>query len=140
MASLVYNSTVDDLAKGKFAFGLDTIKVMLVGAGYTPNKDTHTKRSDVTGEVSGAGYTAGGATVTTSVALNTTLDRTDVALGGTVWPSSTITAKGGVYYKSRGGAANLDELICYIDFGGDVISMQGAFTLAASQIQINNPS
>lgn len=62
MASLIYNSAIDDMAKGAIDFDTDTFKVLLVTSSYSPNKDTHTKRSDVTNEVSGTGYTAGGAT------------------------------------------------------------------------------
>jgi len=63
MASLIYNSFFDDVYKGNIVPNTDTFKMMLVTATYSPNKDTHTKRSDVTNEVSGTGYTSGGQTV-----------------------------------------------------------------------------
>mgnify|MGYP000402675218 CR=1 FL=1 len=63
MASLIYNSAVRDEAVGNIDFDTDTFYGMLVTSTYTPNKDTHTKRSDVTNEVTGTGYTAGGMAV-----------------------------------------------------------------------------
>ena len=62
MASLIYNSAIDEMARGDIDFDTDTFKAMLVTSSYTPNKDTHDFRDDVTNEVSGTGYTAGGAT------------------------------------------------------------------------------
>ena len=41
----------------------DTVKCMLTTNAYTPDPDTHDFINDVTNEVTGAGYTAGGATV-----------------------------------------------------------------------------
>lgn len=38
----------------------DDMKIMLTTASYTPNIDTHEFKSDVTNEVVGTGYTAGG--------------------------------------------------------------------------------
>jgi len=138
MASLIYNSALDDIARGNIDVLADTIKVMLVGSGYTENKDTHTKRSDVTSEVAGAGYTAGGATVTPTITKDNATDRIDIGLPGSVWNPATITARKAVYYKSRGGAASADELIAVVDFGSDVVSTAAAFTLSASTLRIQN--
>ena len=138
MASLIYNRALEQLARGTIDFDTDTFKVMLVGSGYTENKDTHDFRDDVTNEVVGTGYTAGGNTVTVTVTLDTVNDRIDISLGGTTWPTSTITARKAVYYKSRGGAASADEIIAVNDFGSDVISTGGTFTLNASTLRIQN--
>jgi hypothetical protein len=139
MASLIYTSFFNDLGKGNIDLDTDTFKVMLVTSSYTENKDTHTKRSDVTNEVSGTGYTTGGATATVTVsAVDTTNDRQEYVLGGASWASSTITARKAVYYKSRGGASSADELIAVVDFGSDVSTTSGTFTLTASTIRIQN--
>jgi hypothetical protein len=102
---------------------------MLVTSTYTPDKDTHTKRSNVTNEVSGTGYTAGGQAVTVTTALDTANDRFDVSFTDVTWPSSTITARAAVIYKRRGGAASADELVCYFDFVSDKTTTGGTFTL-----------
>lgn len=138
MASLIYNSAVDDMAKGAMDFDTDTFKVMLVTSSYTPNKDTHDKRDDVTNEVSGTGYTAGGVTSACTVTKDTANDRVTLSFAAVNWASSTITARAAVIYKSRGGAASSDELVCYVDFGADVSSSAATFSLGASVITLQN--
>lgn len=139
MASLIYNRALELWARGSIDFDTDTFKVLLTTSAYTENKDTHDFRDDVTNEVTGAGYTAGGNTVTVTVTLDTGNDRVDISLGGTTWTTSTITARKAVYYKSRGGAATADELVAVNDFGSDVISVAGTFTLNASTMRVSNP-
>lgn len=138
MASLIFNKALEAWAKGNIDFDTDTFKVMLTTSAYTEDKDAHDFRNDVTNEVTGTGYTAGGNTVTVTVTLDTTNDRIDISLGGTTWPTSTITARKAVYYKSRGGASSADELIAVNDFGSDVVSAAGTFTLNASTLRIQN--
>jgi hypothetical protein len=120
---------MEDVNEGRIDFDSDTFYVMLVTSTYTPDKDTHTKRSNVTNEVSGTGYTAGGQAVTVTTALDTANDRFDVSFTDVTWPSSTITARAAVIYKRRGGAASADELVCYFDFVSDKTTTGGTFTL-----------
>lgn len=138
MTLIVYNSCLDDAMRGNIDFDTDTFKCMLVTSAYTENKDTHAKRSDVTNEVTGTGYTAGGTAATVTVTKDTASDRIDISLGAVSWPSSTITARKAIYYKSRGGAASADELVAMIDFGADVSSTNGTFSLSASTLRIQN--
>ena len=138
MASLIYNSFFEDLARGAIDLDTDTFWVMLTTSSYSENKDTHTKRSDVTNEVTGTGYSGGGQSVTITVTKDTANDRLNVTLGGASWASSTITARKAVYYKRRGGAAAADELIAVNDFGSDVTSTAATFTLNASTLRITN--
>ena len=138
MASLIFNRALEQWAKGTIDFDTDTFKVMLTTSSYSENKDTHDYRDDVTNEVTGTGYTAGGNTATVTVTLDTANDRIDISLGGTTWTTSTITARKAVYYKSRGGASSADEIIAVNDFGSDVITSGGTFTLNASTMRIQN--
>ena len=138
MASLIYNSAIDNMARGAIDFDTDTFKAMLVTSTYTPNKDTHDKRDDVTNEASGTGYTAGGATSTVTVTKDTANDKVTIQFGAVSWASSTVTARGCVYYKSRGGASSADELVAYNDFSSDVSSTGGTFSVAASTITLQN--
>lgn len=72
-----YNKEVDYLS--------DTIKVALLGSGYTPALDTHDYYNDVSAsEVSGAGYTAGGATLASKTMVYTAANS-----WGTAWASAT---------------------------------------------------
>lgn len=132
MASIIFNSCLDDLARGSIDFDTDSFKGMLCTSTYAPDKDAHTKRSNVTNEVSGTGYTAGGATVTTTVTKDTTNDRLDITFSNPSWSTATITARYLVIYKSRGGASSADELVCCIDFGSDVTSTGGTFAVTIS--------
>jgi hypothetical protein len=138
MASLIYNSAIDDMARGAIDFDTDTFKVMLVTSSYTANKDTHDKRDDVTNEVSGTGYTAGGVASACTVTKDTANDKVTLGFAAVSWPTSTITARGAVYYKSRGGASSADELVAYVDFAGDVTSTGATFSLGASTITLQN--
>lgn len=61
MASTVDGPTVQDLLS-TYLTG-KTLKAMLVNSTYTFNRDTHSFRSDVIGEVSGANYPSGGITL-----------------------------------------------------------------------------
>lgn len=132
MADVFYNAAKKYLLNGAVDLDTDTIKVMLVTSSYSPNIDTHEYRDDVTNEHSSSGtnYTAGGETLANkSVTADNTdnegvFDADDVA-----WASSTITARGAVLYKARGGASSADELICYFDFGSDKTSTNGTFTI-----------
>lgn len=138
MASLLYTSFLEDVARGAIDCDTDTFKVMLVTSSYAADKDTHLKRSDVTNEVSGTGYTAGGTTSTVTITKNTSTDQVTIQFGAVSWPTSTITARGAVYYKSRGGASSADELVAYNDFGSDVSTTSGTLSLAASTITLQN--
>jgi hypothetical protein len=138
MASLIYNSAIDDMARGAIDADTDSFKAMLVTSSYTPNKDTDLKRSAVTNEVSGTGYTAGGVASAVTVTKDNANDKVTIQFGAVSWASSTITARACVYYKSRGGASSADELVAYADFGSDVSSSGGTFAVAASTITLQN--
>lgn len=130
MADIIYNSFKRDLMNGSIDLDTDTIKVMLVTSTYTPDQDAHTKRSDITNEVSGTNYTAGGESLANKAVTVDNTDNEGVFDADDVsWASSTITARGAVLYKSRGGASSADELICYIDFGSDKSSSSSTFRI-----------
>lgn len=129
MASIIYNSMLHDISTGSIDFDTDTFKCMLVTSSYTPSK-SHSKRSDITNEVTGTGYTTGGNVATAAVALiNNTSNLQDISWSITSWTSSTITARGAVVYKARGGASSADELVGYLDFVTDQSSSGGTFTV-----------
>jgi hypothetical protein len=131
MPSLIYNSCLDDTVKGAIDFDTDTFKMILVTSSYTAAK-THAKRSDVTNEVSGTGYTTGGNAAAATATKDNTNNREDITFAITSWTTATITARAGVIYKSRGGLASADELVAYVDFGTDVTSTAGTFSVTIS--------
>jgi len=107
----------------------DAIKVMLCTSSYVPDQDAHIYKSSVTNEVTGTGYTAGGATlgsktITYTAGTNTiTLDAAD-----TSWSSATITARYAVIYVSTGTDAT-SVLLGYVDFGQDMTATNGTFQI-----------
>ena len=132
MASLVYNSAIRDAVTGQIDFDTDTFYMMLVTSSYSPDKDTHLDRADVTNEVTGTNYTSTGQAVTVTVgAVDTANDRVDINFADVTWASSTITAAAAVVYKYTGTAAD-DLLVAYLDFGGDVSSTSGDFTVSTT--------
>lgn len=63
MANGMFASAFLKMLNKEIDFDTDTIKAMLCAAGYTPDLDAHDYKNDVTNEVTGTGYTAGGATL-----------------------------------------------------------------------------
>lgn len=137
MPSLVYTSFYEDSFKGLINCTADTFKMMLVTSSYTPAKSTHTRRSDVTNEVTGTGYTSGGVTITPTVNRDTVNNKVTISFTAASWPAATITAQAGVVYKST-GAASADPLVGYVDFGGGS-STSGPFTvIISSPLEVQN--
>lgn len=140
MASIVYNSYVRDVITGAIDMDTDTFKFLLVGSTYDAiadetKKDSHAKRSDVTNELTGTNYTAGGNAVAATVAaIDTANNDVEISFAVTSWTSATITsAYGGVLYKSRGGASTADELVCYVSFTNAPVSCtNGTFAVTFS--------
>ena len=135
MASLIYASLREDMARGNVDFDTDSFKLMLVDASYVPNKTTHDRRDDITNEVSGTGYTAGGSTITVSITGGGASPLL-ITFNEVSFVNVTISPTAGVIYKSRGGAASADELVLYNDFG--LANMVGT-TLIVSPVSISVP-
>lgn len=130
MADVIFNSFKRDIMNGSIDLDTDAINIMLVTSAYVPDQDAHTKRSDITGEVVGAGYSAGGQALAGKTVTGDNTDNEGVFdANDPAWAASTITARGAVLYKARGGAATADELIAYLDFVTDKISTAGTFTV-----------
>lgn len=126
----LYGAFIDHLAQKRIDIDTDTIKVALATSAYVPNQDTHDFFDDITNQVVGTGYTAGGATLTGVTWAYTPATNTwkfDAA--DTAWAGSTITARYAILYVETAGAANTDPLIGYVDFGADVGSTAAAFTI-----------
>ena len=105
-----------------------TVKVALVTGTYTFNQDTHEAFDDITNEVSGTGYTAGGATLS-SVTVTTTGRVTTVDAADVTWTDSTITAAGAVIYDATPALAADQKLLAFVDFDGNETSESGDFTI-----------
>lgn len=125
----LYGLAIKSAFNKEIDFDTDTVKVMLCTSTYAPNQDTHQYKSSVTNEVTGTGYTAGGATLgTKTVAYNTSTNIFSMDAADVSWASSTITARYAVIYVDT-GVASTSPLIAYVDFGADVASSGGTFTI-----------
>lgn len=113
--------------------GGDTLKVVLVTSSYSPDIDSHTQYSHITNQVTGDGYTAGGATLgSQAVTTDTVNDKGVFDAADVTWSDSTITARGAIVYKyvdNAGSPADTSPLICYFDFTEDKVSSSGDFTI-----------
>jgi hypothetical protein len=96
----------------------ETHKGLLVQDGYTPDFDAHDFRADVTNEVSGTGYTAGGQAITTTELTvgspgvgQMKWDHADLS-----WTSSTITSAMALIDYFNVGSSATDALIALLDF------------------------
>lgn len=108
----------------------DTIKVALTTSSYTPNQDTHDFFDDITNEITGTGYSAGGASLANkTLTYDTSTNQTRLDADDTVWSTSTITARYAVIYKDT-GTASTSPLLGYIDFGADQTTSAADFTIS----------
>lgn len=112
----------------------DVLKLMLVTSSYTPNQDTHRYKSDVTNEVSGTGYTAGGATVGSVVSsYNTTTNVWSFDGADVSWTTATLNGANspryGVLYDSTPSTDATRPLIGWVDFGVDTPVTSGTLSV-----------
>ena len=129
MASLIYNIGKKEILSGEIDLTNDTIKVALVTSSYSPDKDAHEHFDDITNEVVGSPYVAGGATLANK-AFNAddANDRGEFDADDVTWSVATLTARAAIIYKSTGTAAT-STLIAYVDFGQDYSTSGEDFTI-----------
>ena len=102
--------------------GGNTLKIAL----YTSSASlgATTSSYSATNEVSGTGYTAGGATLSSqAVAYDSTNQVAYFDAADPSWASATITARGALIYNNTKSNAS----IAFLDFGSDYSSSNGTF-------------
>lgn len=132
MASANFTIFPRTLATAGINFSSVSLKVLLTSSVPSgANLDAWAFRSDVTNEITGTGYTAGGiAQAYTLSALDTTNNKqsivmTDITAG---WTTATFTAFGAIIYVDTGSSAT-DKLITFVDFGGGIPVSSGSFSI-----------
>lgn len=132
MASANFRTLALHLANAGINFGTASFKTLLVSAVPSETQlDTWANRSDVTSEITGTGYTAGGVAQAVTVgALDTANNRVPINLADltNAWTGATISAVGAIVYQSTGSAAT-DKLVAFIDFGGTVGVTGGSYSI-----------
>lgn len=111
-----------ELLGGIHDLDTDAIKIALYTSAAT--LDATTTVYSASNESSGAGYTAGGNTLT-GAAISTSGTTAIVDFADTSWTSATITARGALIYNS----SKANRAIAVLDFGSDRSSSAGTFTI-----------
>jgi hypothetical protein len=112
----------EELYEGIHDLLTDTLKMAL----YTSNADLNAATTVYTTdqEVSGTGYTAGGATVT-NVTVQSSGTTAYVNFDNVQWPGASFTARGALLYNS----SKSNRSIAVINFGSDKIVNNSIFTV-----------
>jgi hypothetical protein len=102
----------------------DVLKIALYNANADINLDTTVYT--VNNEAIGAGYTAGGNTLTgASVNLDLSTGVVYVSFNNAIWPSASFTCRGALIYNT----SKSNKSIAVLDFGSDKIVANGTFTI-----------
>ena len=111
-----------ELLEAEHDFTADTFKLALFT--NSASLDATTTAYSTTNEVSGTGYTAGGATLTT-VAPTTSGTTAFVDFNDVSFSNSTITARGALIYNS----SKSNKAVAVYDFGSDQTTSNATFTV-----------
>jgi hypothetical protein len=112
-----------EVLNGVHNFSADTFKLALYTDSATIGADTLIYTTN--NEVVGAGYTAGGNTLTVSVTPVSSGTTAYVSFDNTSWASSTITARGALIYNS----SQSNKAVAVLDFGADKTTSNSVFTI-----------
>lgn len=124
MASGIYNRFKANLMNKEADLEADTIKVMLLNDSHAFTA-THNQKSEiVANEISGTGYTAGGAALANKAVTQAATTKWDA--DDTAWTDASFTAYHAVIYDDT---LTNDDLICSIDFGEAKTVSAGTFTI-----------
>lgn len=131
----MYGPAIQAMVSGDIDLTADTIKVALFNNSHTFTQ-AHDTWSDISAnEVTGDGYTEGGATLTHTgdeVTYLTRVTTFGANADDTEWADSTITAYYAVVYKyidDEGSPDATSPLICCINFDGAQSSAAGTFKI-----------
>lgn len=115
----VYGLALSALNAKTLNLSTDTLKVMLVTSSYTPNQAADQFASAAsTNEITGTGYTVGGATLA-SVTVANASNVWNLSAANTSWTTATFSAAYAVIYDTSVGSAYASyPLIGYVNFGG----------------------
>lgn len=111
-----------ELLEAEHDFTADTFKIALYTSSATLGAST--TAYSTSNEVSGTGYTAGGATLTV-VAPTTSGNSAFVDFSDVTFASSTITARGALIYNS----SKSNKAVIVLDFGSDITTTNATFTI-----------
>ena len=109
---------------------------MLLGSGYTPNP-LHSFRSDLTSEVTGTGYVAGGVAAPLTITRNDADDEIIVKAEQIIHPALTASPRYVAYYQNLGGAASADRVVMIVDWTVVIPATGAVYPINANEIKID---
>ncbi len=120
-----------ELLEAEHDFTTDTFKIALFSNAATLSSST--TAYSTSNEVTGTGYTAGGATLTV-VAPATSGNSAFVDFSDVTFTSSTITARGALIYNS----SKSNKAVVVLDFGSDITTNNATFTITMPAASVGN--
>tara|TARA_R110000787_G_scaffold65020_3_gene146589 strand:- start:997 stop:1401 length:405 start_codon:yes stop_codon:yes gene_type:complete len=124
MASGIYNRFKANLMNKVVDLEADTIKVMLMSSSHSFAATNNVIGDVSTNQVSGTGYTSGGAALGSKAVTQAATTKFDAA--DTAWTTVTVTTSHAVIYDETATS----NLIASLDFGGSQVMVGVDFTIA----------
>ena len=118
----VYTKALKNLSLAQMVTG--PLRVSLHGTAYVPSQSVHETYADLSGEITGTGYTAGGAAIATadvSISIDATAHTIALVIANpTTWPGATLSGvKTAVLRGSLAAAHGSQFLIDYRTLSAD---------------------
>lgn len=128
MADLIFTSFKDGLGRGHFNLAADSLRCVLLTSAYVPSAGHGVLADVAAAEASGAGYAAGGQTLT-GVGWSVAGGRAALHADDPAWTEATITARYALIHVAKTVGGLTDPLVCLLDFGADRGVTGGTFTV-----------
>jgi hypothetical protein len=105
------------------------IYCMLTTNTYVPDQDTHEDKADVTNEIAGTGYTAGGDILGTETVATDTTPRMILDAADAAWTTATFTMRNAVTYENSGATDADKAIVTVVKSDQDESVTSGTFTI-----------
>lgn len=132
----VPHATINAIINETLNLSAGNFWAMLLGTGYTPSP-SHSFRSDLSAEVTGTGYTAGGVAAPLTITRNDALDEIIVRAEQIIHPAFTASPRYVAYYQKLGGAASADRVVMIVDWGAVYPATGSVYPINPNEIIIS---
>jgi hypothetical protein len=132
----VPHATINAIINETLNLSVGNFWAMLLGTGYTLSP-SHSLRSDLSAEVTGTGYTAGGVAAPLTITRNDALDEIIVRAEQIIHPAFTASPRYVAYYQKLGGAASADRVVMIVDWGAVYPATGSVYPINPNEIIIS---
>jgi hypothetical protein len=132
----VPHATINAIINETLNLSAGNFWAMLLGTGYTPSP-SHSFRSNLSAEVTGTGYTAGGVAAPLTITRNDALDEIIVRADQIIHPAFTASPRYVAYYQKLGGAASADRVVMIVDLGAVYPATGSVYPINPNEIIIS---